>query len=295
MLCDHPYVKLPTGVKRLDTLLSSEARLATTPFPCGQCLSCRKNRSRVWTHRMLLEQYSHDESCFLTLTLDEEHYDPNVYPATFINFIKRLRYYAEKKRPDRKIRYFGVGEYGQESGRAHYHAAIYGLGIGCDNLFKKAWDKGHFLLGDLSKESAAYMCKYIIKGLTDGSDPYVLEKLDGKLPEFSRKSQGLGRQAAEVIAAKINNCQHTKDGLIVTELQHGKDKLPLGRYLVDKIYSKTNVTEYQKADKLYNYQEEIFEKHLNDNLFYDNVVNEEHAKRKAMKARKKFYSKKGVI
>lgn len=123
--------------------------------PCGQCLSCRINRRRIWAARMVLERYGHHEASFVTLTyrpealvnskgqlfrdsqkmvevpfdqfdgwlpLDSE-FAPSVYPPHAQLWLKRLR----KALHPRKIRFYLVGEYGERTLRPHYHAALYGM------------------------------------------------------------------------------------------------------------------------------------------------------------------------
>lgn len=91
-------------------------------FGCGQCLPCRVNRRRIWTHRIMLEAAQYHDNSFVTLTYDEEKLpvDLSVTPRTLQLFMKRLR----KVYPNR-IRYFGVGEYGDQTMRPHYHLALF--------------------------------------------------------------------------------------------------------------------------------------------------------------------------
>lgn len=89
--------------------------------PCGKCISCRVNRRREWTQRLLHESYYQDSAYFITLTYDEEHVpiDKNgneaVCKSDVQDFIKDLR----NKYRDVSIRYFVGSEYGPETGRPH--------------------------------------------------------------------------------------------------------------------------------------------------------------------------------
>lgn len=125
--------------------------------PCGRCMGCRLDQSRVWADRMLLELQDNDyKAIFVTLTYNNAsiphawHVGYNRLPGdsefeyldedqswiasaagspTTLSvrdtqlFFKRLRKFF----PDRRIRYFLAGEYGPKTKRPHYHAIIFGL------------------------------------------------------------------------------------------------------------------------------------------------------------------------
>ena len=42
-------------------------------FGCGQCMACRINRRRIWTHRIMLEALVSPSASFLTLTYNKEN------------------------------------------------------------------------------------------------------------------------------------------------------------------------------------------------------------------------------
>lgn len=236
-------------------LVSGSSMLCKKPFMktehqahgCGQCLPCRLNLRRLKTHRMMLEQLKHGDSSFLTLTYDDEHLPPGgtLVIRDYQTFIKRLRYFMSP----RKLRYVFVGEYGDISQRPHYHAALFGIGPSESALVRMAWKSGHIHLGDLSPDSAQYIAGYVTKKLTNKNDPQVLEKLKGKLPEFSRTSlrPGIGATALDEIV-KILTTDHGVDSIIETgdvpsTLRHGSKQYPLGRYLRMKLREKLGFKE----------------------------------------------------
>ena len=67
---------LPSGKKGI-VFRRSESTGAASLFPiklpCGQCIGCRLEYSRQWAFRCLAEKQMHKESCFVTLTLDDDH------------------------------------------------------------------------------------------------------------------------------------------------------------------------------------------------------------------------------
>lgn len=200
----------------------------TTARKCGQCLHCRINERRVWSHRIVLESLNHYHSAFLTLTYSDEHLpsDDYVHPDTgevfapfsvrpdhhrkFMNDLRGHYFYHFNE----KLRFYGCAEYGTKTQRPHYHYALFGfpqcLGPGavtvgrkffpcrCRNcsFLSEIWGKGNIFLGSLSLDSAQYIAGYVTKKLTSSSnyrqDGYLgltnKQKLAGRHPEFSRMS-----------------------------------------------------------------------------------------------------------
>ena len=62
-------------------------------LPCGQCIGCRLERSRVWAVRCVHEASLHSDNCFITLTYDNSHLpsDGSLHKDHFQKFMKRLR------------------------------------------------------------------------------------------------------------------------------------------------------------------------------------------------------------
>lgn len=283
MLCKRPYVKTPIGVRAQDVVLSSSARLAATPFPCGQCLHCRINSARERANRLLLEQMVHDESSFLTLTYDEENVNAygDLVKDDLQKWIKRFRYYFGR------FRYFAVGEYGEQTWRPHYHVAAFGVPIDCQKVLEKSWTQGQVHVGELNKDSASYITGYIVKGLRDKG----YWKLRGLEPEFALASNkpGIGGPAIDIMAEKVK-----KFSLDIRQnfnaLNFGKKRsVPIGRYLADRFNRKCNTSDSTKDMAFYEYQKEIFDKHLDGNNHYDNLLDENSDMRKARERRHQIF------
>jgi hypothetical protein len=245
MLCKNPYIK------------------DAVPFGCGQCMPCRINKRRQWTHRILLESMCHESSAFVTLTYNNDNLPPNgtLDPKHLQKWQKNLRYHA-----DTPLRFFSVGEYGDKTNRPHYHAAVFGFPscasgdtncpcISCKTL-RASWDKGFVLNGTLTKDSAQYIAGYVTKKMTNKKDPKVLDWLQGRHPEFARMSNrpGIGAPALE----KIKDMLETDHGCdLLSELQDvpdlikigGKEML-LGGYLKNKLREMIGVTNETKEKKL---------------------------------------------
>lgn len=181
MPCYHPLDAWrpdpSTGSKKL--IFSYNAKHCHSPkpdlqVPCGQCVGCRLERSRQWAIRCVHEASLHQHNCFITLTYADEHLPPNnslVYEH-FQLFMKRLR-----KKYGEGIRFYMCGEYGENFGRPHFHACLFGHNfpdlklwktVNKQKLYRSAeletlWPFGHSSVGTVTFESAAYVARYILK------------------------------------------------------------------------------------------------------------------------------------
>ena len=236
----------------------------TGAYGCGQCLPCRFNRRRVWTHRLMLESSLYKDNCFLTLTYNDDHVPKHLDSYTLKrehlrNFLKRLR----KKLEPGKIRFFAVGEYGHGGQRVwnpHYHLALFNYpscrkwpqkprgGRSCEcvacDFIASVWSdpvtrerRGKVSLDVLAPESASYICGYVVKKLTQPdakvrvNGTYV--GLDGREPEFATMSTkpGIGKDMMHEVASTALTYDATLGDDVPTSLRHGQRLLPLGRYL----------------------------------------------------------------
>lgn len=188
-------------------------------IPCGQCIECRLQYARDWANRCMLEAQYHDENWFLTLTYDDDHLPDRhelvncetgeIVPSPIVSldkdelsaFMKRLR-----KNTGQKIRFFGCGEYGDETHRPHYHVIIFGLHLNDLKIYKtnfrgeilynspiidKAWQqRGHAVLAECSWDTCCYVARYVTKKLK-GKSSEIYEDL-GIYPPFVRMSRDPG-------------------------------------------------------------------------------------------------------
>lgn len=208
-------------------------------YACGACGPCRLNRQRMWAARITLEALCHKQSCFVTLTFDDKHCPSSLDPRDLQLFMKRLR--NESPRP---LRFFGVGEYGSQTFRPHYHVALFGLGISDHVLdaygrvshgpVAASWKLGFFSVGELNEKSASYIAKYATKRLTRAGDP----RLESRYPEFARMSlrpYGIGANATHRIAAPLLEQGASRAlverGDVPHEVRINGRKHPLGSYL----------------------------------------------------------------
>lgn len=291
MLCAKPFVKSGNVTAKGLRRDSREARLAATPLPCGQCLHCRINKARIWSHRILLESASHPFSTFVGLTYEDSHltYTPKglmtLNPRDLTLFLKKFR----ARIYPRKIRYYAVGEYGEEKERPHFHLVIFNSHPFDKQDLLLSWGKGNVDVGDVCMYSARYIAGYTTEKLSLDK-----RKLNGRHPVFMRsskgKSGGIGLQEIKRVGNVLLLQPYFKPRLI-REFNRGKRILPLGRYLTRKLAEVIGLDPQAFIDDFYNYQEQIFAAYLDDSgQYYRNFVMDHEPKRKRQLARRKIFN-----
>lgn len=202
---------------------------------CGMCMACRINYTTEWKNRLLAEAKEHEKNYFLTLTYTDEAIPSNPIVAengevkTDINddpviahplkkkdlqdFNKRLRRHWVYNYHHKGIRHFGVGEYGDKSGRPHYHEILFNCPIhdlqeiGVEQKVKfgktvqyktyfsktiqKLWPHGKILIGEFNDTTAGYVAGYAVKK-QKGKNAKKWYKDRGLEPEFSISSRRPG-------------------------------------------------------------------------------------------------------
>lgn len=130
--------------------------------PCGQCLNCRINDTRSWFVRSHMETKYSDRpfQYFLTLT-----YAPEFYPDDGLCVKKHLKSFLNTLNTalSLKLRYFATTDYGNVSGRAHYHAILLSMRKLSTKKIEKYWSKGFVKLQPLTKSRIKYCLRYTVK------------------------------------------------------------------------------------------------------------------------------------
>lgn len=221
--------------------------------PCGKCAGCLKNMRQVWCTRLVLESYCHpaNTNFFLTLTYADEHYpsDGCVNKRDLQLFMKRLR-----KRCG-SVRFFGVGEYGKKTLRAHYHLIVFGF-TGTRNDIESAWGCGFVYVGDVNPASITYVCKYVSKMHDKAWRDTV--KAKGLQPEFKLMSRrpGIGFGFIERICDSL---ARAKLVFVPSVIRIGGRIFVLGRYLRSKIFSLLGITDEQKKERVAQLKKELLD------------------------------------
>jgi len=212
--------------------------------------------------RQFLESLCHEENAFVTLTYNDENLPAggNLRPSDLSEWIKRFRFRLHPQR----VRFFAVGEYGEESLRPHYHVSLFGVSgrtdivsanntrhFGCSQAVADTWKFGMIKVAEFNELTAQYVAGYVVKKMTAADDP----RLKGLVPEFSRQSNrpGIGANAMPIIAAQLlksgNNWLLSGEGDVPRELKLGTRRIPLGRYLLRKLREEVGFDE-EKIKKI---------------------------------------------
>lgn len=227
MTCYHPLHAFKGRSKDADKISivfkrSDSFRGERLELPCGQCVGCRLERARQWAVRCVHEAQMHEENSFVTLTYDDDHLplDRSLHLSDFQNFMKRLR----KSIAPKRVRFYHCGEYGEEFGRPHYHALLFGYAspdrkffsergghrVFTSDSLSKLWPFGFSVEGDVSFESANYVARYVLKKVTGekAADHY------GSLrPEYTTMSRRPGIGATWF--QKYKNDVYPRDRVVV--------------------------------------------------------------------------------
>lgn len=194
---------------------------------------------------MMLEAAVHPASSFVTLTYDNDNNPGTLVPKHMQDFLKRLR---KNVGP---CRYYGVGEYGDNSWRPHYHLAVFGHGPEAAQAIDSCWNLGFTYTGELTLHSAQYIAGYVTKKMTNADD----KRLDGRYPEFARMSlrPGIGAPGLPEVAAALQN-KHGWDEIerladVPSMLRHGGRTMPLGRYMRIRLRSEMNFQEITQSEE----------------------------------------------
>lgn len=232
MTCYHPlkgWRALQANPSGKHSIIFNFRHETCNPFceitvPCGQCIGCRLDRSRIWAARCVNEASLHDQNCFITLTYAPEFLpkDGSLNTEDIQGFFKRLRRRIEP----RQVRYFQCGEYGSLLSRPHHHAILFGYDFPDKKLFQvrdgvrlyvsqmlsELWPFGYSTIGDVTFESCAYVARYITKKVTGD---LAEEHYEGRKPEYITMSRrpGIGREWLEKYLSDV----YPEDALIIRD------------------------------------------------------------------------------
>lgn len=199
-------------------------------IPCGQCIGCRIRKREDWACRIEMEAMTSKPHSvwFVTLTYDDKNI-PGVNHETgevirgalykkqkenlkenqtlwyedIQKFLKRLR-----KTSEQNIRYFCAGEYGEKTGRPHYHLILFNYnpeklepyrllskeGYYTDTRITKCWPYGiHNMSEPTSNKAFSYTAGYVTKKIGNETMEHIKR---GLRPPFAMMSlkPGLGEK-----------------------------------------------------------------------------------------------------
>jgi hypothetical protein len=238
-------------------------------LPCGQCIGCRLNHAEGWALRMVHEAQCHEENAFITLTYSDENLPEkgNLNYEDVTKFIKKLRKLLNKTHY--KIKYYRVGEYGENFSRPHYHLILFGFDFSAklryrgqeneylhwrtkngnkyfiSSLLTNLWRLGHAEIGEVNYNTCMYVAKYVTKKVNGRNKESHYQRIDefGEYipvePEKSSMSrrQAIGKQWLEKFSSDV----YPEDTCI-----HDARRLKVPRYY-DKWLEKNNPTLYDQV------------------------------------------------
>lgn len=220
--------------------------------PCGKCPDCLSKKRAEWTFRLLQELKHSSSGYFITLTYDDKYLPKNNMGIPELNkrdlqlFNKRLRRFQDKictnisKSPSNRlqlikmpqIKYYAVGEYGENTNRPHYHSITFNLYKQTVDNIISIWGLGHVKIGFANEPDIHYVTKYVIN---KNDIPYDLEQ------PFSLISNGIGKSYI--------NSNFDTHGLDTCYIVNNGYKQQMPRYLKNKLYGDEEIKEIGKRNK----------------------------------------------
>lgn len=226
-----------------------------TPVPCGKCPECKKRRASSWSFRLMKEYERAVSGSFVTLTYDSDNIPLSkngfmtLRKEDLQKFFKRLRKLHPSGTP---IKYYAVGEYGENYKRPHYHIILFNANT---DLIHKAWKFGHIHIGTLTEASVGYTLKYMSKAKAT-----KLFARDDRAPEKSYMSKGLGENYLTPQMIQWHKNKPTERVYAVTS---DSKKIALPRYYRNKIYNEEERVLIQKQAHVQNQiiEAQLWEEH----------------------------------
>jgi len=220
---------------------SSPVSLFSGFVGCGQCMSCRINKNRIWAARLYGEACRHPQETiyFVTLTYDDDHLP--VYHAPGFEVVStldkrdgRLFRMRVRRALGYQPRFFWIGEYGEDptkSQRPHYHVLMYGLLMPfgqAEKFLQSHWPHGHLELRPFDPNHCDYISRYVLKKKTKLKDAPD-DTPGSRLPEYAQMSRrpALGDGFVEALATKQKH-HLNKTGDVSTVFRAGGKLHPFG-------------------------------------------------------------------
>lgn len=228
-------------------------------IPCGYCEGCREEQARQTAVRIVHEAQYHPHSSFLTLTYNDKHLPefgslssetPKTREAR-----EREDRYAWQRPEDRdhvskfwkrmrkhlgNLRHYTVGEYGDKSKRAHYHACLFGHDFAEDRIIYKTtphllwisptltriWGMGDATIGTLNFQTARYTASYVLKKMRSKQKYVRVDQETGELLELVQPRAYMSRNLAKQWWADNRHYVSAHDAVIID----GKPQKPPKAY-----------------------------------------------------------------
>lgn len=229
----------------------SDNRVLAVPVGCGQCIECRRKKTREWKVR-LLEDIKHEKNAVMvTLTFSNQSIK-KLYTDKKIEGLKgydldngaaklAVRHFLERwrKKYKKSLRHWLITELGHEgTENIHLHGIVWTKN---KEDIEKIWKYGYVYIGKyVSERTINYITKYVTK--VDFEHKYY--------KPIMLTSAGIGREYTKTLNYELNKY---KEGAETRETYITRDgiKLALPIYLRNKRYSEEEREKLwlQKLDK----------------------------------------------
>ncbi len=212
-------------------------------------MPCRINKGRLWSARILMEQFWNPNYClFFTFTYAEEHLhwtlteDGNrvssLHKKSFLTWLNNVQ------RQTGKFRYYAIGEYGDFTFRPHYHLAVFPSQHCQTQLIGPLWTKGFFSVSELTHERARYLANYTTKKLTKPTD----ERLErNQEPEFRTSSRNppLASACVDILYAHYTKPKNRRlieaRGDVERTIRFDNKRYPIGEWPLANLRKKLGI------------------------------------------------------
>lgn len=150
-----------------------ENRTEDILIPCGKCIECLLSKKKRIKSRIMYEIKKNKYNYFITLTYKNNPKTLNYKDIQL--FFKKIRRTINCE----KMKYYVVGEYGEKTGRPHWHLILSGIKLedtlklyklGTNgayynsNLISECWNyKGWAVIARATEPTAAYVANYCLK------------------------------------------------------------------------------------------------------------------------------------
>ncbi|QXP08153.1 MAG: replication initiator protein [Arizlama microvirus] len=219
-------------------------------MPCGYCILCRQEQARQQAVRIVHEAQLHEHSSFITLTYADKHLPQH----GSLNYDHLVKFWKRLRKKEGKLRYYAVGEYGDKSLRAHYHACVFGRAFTEGRIIirttptllwttpalEAAWGLGNVSVGALTFQTARYTASYVTKKLRRKQKYVRVDETTGELIHLEQPrsfmSRNLGKEWWHLYGHQISDHDY-----VVIE---GKKQKPPAAY--DRWLGEVNETKLEE-------------------------------------------------
>lgn len=199
MACRNPHFK-----NLIDHKTGKKINGFYVQYPCRWCINCRIDKLNYWKDRLNYEHLKKVSSAFVTFTYDNINiphpeaggsllrYDFESLINNLRNRTRRIKNQWAGTLNRKDWTYYGVGEYGDQFGRPHYHILFFGLDFWqAKQMFKETWPYGIIDSLPILDGGIGYVLDYINKQV-HGKQSLEKYEANGLESPFTSCTPGIG-------------------------------------------------------------------------------------------------------